>query len=82
MRKGFINVQNKKSVLIIMRFWNIFWAVVVILFVSSSAIAGILGDWLWFISLGYEDMFVRILTTAWSVGILSFLAFLGFGPPP
>lgn len=52
--------------------------VVLALIIIASIALGILGDWLWFLSIGYESVFLTVLLTSVAIGALSFIAFFLF----
>ncbi len=49
-----------------------------ILLIALSVSLGILGDWFWFISVGYDSVFLTILVTSIATGLLSFIVFFAF----
>ncbi|MBN2331268.1 MAG: UPF0182 family protein [Candidatus Aenigmarchaeota archaeon] len=58
-----------------MRMGQLVFGVLVFLFIVSSMLFGILGDWFWFISVGYESVFMKVLLTSVAIGVISFLVF-------
>lgn len=61
-----------------MRLNQIILGIIVLLFITSSRALSILGDWLWFMSVGYEPMFLKILLTSVAIGVISFIVFFAF----
>jgi uncharacterized membrane protein (UPF0182 family) len=53
--------------------------IAVILLVAAlivfSSIVGLLADWFWFVAVGYEDVFLTILETAFILGTVAFTVF-------
>ena len=47
-------------------------------FVIILMLAGFLGDWFWFTTVGYENVFLTIVVTRLILGIIAFVAFFGF----
>lgn len=58
-----------------MKLGQIIFAFIVLLLVFTSSILSLFGDFLWFTSVGYESMFIKILVVSLAVGSLSFIAF-------
>ncbi len=56
----------------------VLYLVLFALFVTSSTIFGLLGDWFWFTSMGFDSVFITIVTTSAVLGLASFLVFFIF----
>jgi uncharacterized membrane protein (UPF0182 family) len=52
--------------------------IIILLLVAVPILFGILGDWFWFLSIGYEEVFLRVLFTSVYLGLGFGLAFLVF----
>ncbi len=60
-----------------MRIFQFIFGILLLLFIISSVSFGILGDWFWFMSVGYESVFLKVLLTSVAIGAVSFLVFFG-----
>ncbi len=58
-----------------MRIPQLVFGILFFLFVVSSLLFGIMGDWFWFIAIGYESVFLKVLLTSVGIGVLAFLVF-------
>jgi len=47
-------------------------------FLLLTTLSGLLGDWFWFTTIGYDTVFLTILTTSFILWIISFAVFFGF----
>ncbi len=58
-----------------MRISQLVFGILFFLFIVSSLLFGIIGDWFWFIAIGYESVFLKVLLTSVAIGAISFLVF-------
>ena len=58
-----------------MRYSQFFWIIAIVLLSSVSGALNLIGDWLWFVSMGYGSLFANIIQAALAIGLVSFLAF-------
>ena len=61
-----------------MRFSQVVIFVLLAVLIAFSASMGLLGDWLWFISIGYDPVFLTVLSTSVMIGLFSFIVFFAF----
>ncbi|MBN1896135.1 MAG: UPF0182 family protein [Candidatus Aenigmarchaeota archaeon] len=61
-----------------MKFSQIVIVALLAVMVVFSASMGMLGDWLWFTAIGYDSVFLTILSTAITIGLISFILFFAF----
>ena len=61
-----------------MNLLHILAGAVFVIFIAFSMSLGLLGDWLWFISAGYDSVFLTILSASVTIGLLSFIVFFAF----
>ncbi len=61
-----------------MRISHVIYAVFFGLIITLSTTMGILGDWMWFTSMGYESVFLKVISMSLGIGFLSFIVFFGF----
>ncbi len=61
-----------------MRFSQVVIVALLAVLVAFSASMGLLGDWLWFVALGYDSVFLTILSASLTIGLASFTAFFAF----
>ncbi len=54
---------------------NVAGVAIVIAIIGLAVMLGVYGDWLWFGSVGYQSVFLKVILTAVGVGIVAFLAF-------
>ena len=61
-----------------MRLGNIVIGIILFLIIVVPIALGIYGDWLWFLTVGYQSIFIKVLLTSVEIGIAAFLIFFGF----
>lgn len=61
-----------------MKFSTIIPVVLLLLFIVPSLSFGILSDWLWFLSIGYDSVFLKIVLTSLTLGVIAFTTFFAF----
>ncbi|NIO21864.1 MAG: UPF0182 family protein, partial [Candidatus Aenigmarchaeota archaeon] len=61
-----------------MKIGNTLFIIIFILLVSFSGIINIFGDWFWFSSLGYDQVFLKMLLTSVTLGVIFGLSFFIF----
>jgi len=62
-----------------MRPKNVIGLLILAVVVSGSVIFSLWGDWLWFNTVGYQSVFLTVLSSSWGIGALFGLSFLAFG---
>jgi len=61
-----------------MKFGNVIGLVLLALFILVPAVFGLLGDYFWFLSIGYESVFLTILGMSVGLGLTAGIVFLVF----
>ena len=61
-----------------MRFGHVLGLLFIAFMISAGTLFNLYGDWLWFSSVGYPDIFLTIVLGSLMLGVITGLGFLGF----